>query len=104
MTIDVNTRPGLQAEPGGTSDKGIHLPIFVDLDWLAIAALFLQAHSSGQANFLRALTIILSHEFFGGNWPMMCRHIAEDESWTDERRLSLASQLETLADHLREGR
>lgn len=73
------------------------------VSWSKMAEAVATADSKWQAEFFEHLAIIIAGERYGpGKWAMQCRAIAEDPGWLPLNRTRCASQLETLADHMRE--
>ena len=73
------------------------------VSWSKMAEAIASADSRGQAEFFEHLAIALAGNSMGpGRWAMQCRSIAEEPGWLPLNRTRIASQLEVLAEHMRE--
>jgi hypothetical protein len=86
------------------TDKGIEVATSTVVSFSKMAEAVACADSKGQAEFFEHLAIVLAGVTMGpGRWAMQCRAIAEDPGWLPLNRTRIAGQLETLAEHMREG-
>jgi len=73
------------------------------ISWSKMAEAVAMADSRGQAEFFEHLAIAIAGTAYGpGKWAMQCRAIAEEPGWIPLNRTRIASQLEVLAEHMRE--
>lgn len=73
------------------------------VSWSKMAEAVALADARSQAEFFEHLAIILASNTYGtGKWEIQCRYIAEEPGWLPLNRQRIASQLETLVEHMRE--
>lgn len=85
------------------AEEGIEVRTIEVVTWANMAEAIARADSRAQAEFFEHLAICLDGVTMGpGRWAMQCQAIAGERSWIPLNRTRIASQLETLAEHMRE--